>query len=272
MNNSTVAVPPTTSSLASSNIEVPREEIPELPSNLYTPFINDLQTNRDKNGFSDIQFDKLLMITDNSDTRELLNKMLVGMYETNTTRLVEINTEIEKLQGELRSSITEINETEHDIRELEDDESTIKRKSQIELNEIRRTEYQNYHLIIVLSISVVALLFPILNLFGVLNGVVSTIIYVLIMTIVAGYAGYYLWYKLLDVDPNDFSKKNTSQDIELRETDEEDRNCLPSDEEDTFDKINEEPCVNPAELIIPDEKMEEYLDPKCSLEGKGTRV
>ena len=112
----------------------------------------------DKNGFSDIQFDKLLMITDNSDTRELLNKMLVGMYETNTTRLVEINTEIEKLQGELRSSITEINETEHDIRELEDDESTIKRKSQIELNEIRRTEYQNYHLIIVLSISLVALL------------------------------------------------------------------------------------------------------------------
>ncbi len=181
MNNSSSSSSPTTSSLASSNIEVPSEET-QITSNLYTPFINDLQTNRDKNGFSDIQFDKLLMITDNSDTRELLNKMLVGMYETNTTRSIEINTEIEKLQGELRSSLTEINETEHDIRELEDDESTIKRKSQIELNEIRRTEYQNYHLIIVLSISVVALLFPILNLFGVLNGVVSTIIYVLIMT------------------------------------------------------------------------------------------
>ncbi len=72
-------------------------------------------------------------------------KNLVGMYNSNTERLTEVNKEIENLQEELRFSLSEINETEKDIRVQRDKLSTNTRKSEIEINEIRRTEYQIRH-------------------------------------------------------------------------------------------------------------------------------
>ena len=84
------------------------------------------------------------------------------------------------------------------------------------------------------------------------------------MTFVAGYAGYQLWYKLLNIDPSDFSKVYLAENNELKETETELRDCLPTDEEDTFNSISKEECINPSELIIPDDKMMEYIDPKCS--------
>ena len=41
--------------------------------------------------------------------------------------------------------------------------------------------------------------------------------------------------------------------------------CVPTDDEDSFEmESSKKKCVNPAELRIPDDKMEEYLDPKCA--------
>lgn len=272
MNNANVEVPVTTSSLSSRTIEIPNSEMNTVKTNLYTPFIMELEENKNNNGLAEVDFDNLLMVTDNSDTRELLNKMLVGMYETNTNRLTEINGEIEKLQDELHSSLGELRETERDIRNLKDDLTTNTRKVEIELNETRRTEYQIHHMIVILVCSVVALLFPILKMFGVLNTIVATLLFVVVMTGVAGYSGYFLWYKLLDVDPNDFSKKNLSQNVVLEKTSDEDRECLPTDTEDSFENEVEEPCVNPAELVIPDDKMAEYLNNSCSREDETPRI
>jgi len=186
------------------------------------------------------------------------------MYNSNTERLTEVNKEIENLQEDLRFSLSEINETEKDIREFRDKLSTNTRKSEIEINEIRRTEYQIRHMIVVLIILLVGLLFPLLKMFGVLNNIVATVIYALIIVTVAGYAGYYLWYKLINVDPNNFDKVNLSQNKILEKTREEDRECVPTDEEQTFDTEVTEACVNPAELRVPDYKMDEYLNTKCS--------
>ena len=81
------------------------------------------------------------------------------MYNSNTKKLTEINGEIEKLQEELRFSLNEIGETEKDIRDFRDNLSTNTRKTEIEINEIRRTEYQIGHLIVILIISIIAFLF-----------------------------------------------------------------------------------------------------------------
>lgn len=264
MNNSSVAIPPTTSSLSSSNIELPVESNLDKQENLYSNFIKELEMGRNNNGLEDVDFNTLNRITDNSDVRELLKTMLVGMYNSNTERLTEVNKEIENLQEELRFSLSEINESEKDIRDFRDKLSTNTRKSEIEINEIRRTEYQIRHMIVVLIVLLVGLLFPLLKMFGVLNNIVATVIYALIIVTVAGYAGYYLWYKLINVDPNNFDKINLSQNQILEKTREEDRECVPTDEEQTFDTEVTEACVNPAELRVPDYKMDEYLNTKCS--------
>lgn len=265
MNNSAVAIPPTTSSLSSSNIELPVESNNlDKQENLYSNLIKELEMNRDKNGFEDVDFNTLSKIGDNSDVRELLKTMLVGMYNSNTERLTEVNKEIENLQEELRFSLTEIDESENDIRDFRDKLSTNTRKSEIEINEIRRTEYQIRHMIVILIVLLVALLFPLLKMFGVLNQVVATMIYVLIIVTLAGYSGYFLWYKLINVDPNNFDKVNLSQDKILEKTEDSDRECVPTDEEQSFDTEVTESCVNPAELRVPDYKMDEYLNTKCS--------
>ena len=77
MNNSIVSVPPTTSSLGSSNIILPENEN-TLPTNLYTPLILELEENRDQNGLAEVEFTKLKKIADNATVRDLLQKMIVG--------------------------------------------------------------------------------------------------------------------------------------------------------------------------------------------------
>jgi hypothetical protein len=119
-------------------------------------------------------------------------------------------------------------------------------------------------MIVILIVLLVALLFPLLKMFGVLNQVVATMIYVLIIVTIAGYSGYFLWYKLINVDPNNFDKVNLSQNKILEKTRDTDRECVPTDEEQTFDTEVTESCVNPAELRVPDYKMDEYLNTECS--------
>lgn len=269
MNNSTISIPTTPSSLSSSDLPQTNNT---NSMNLYTNFISDLEANRDKNGFEDVDFTTLSSITDNSDVRELLKTMLVGMYNSNTKKLTEINGEIEKLQEELRFSLNEIGETEKDIRNFRDNLSTNTRKTEIEINEIRRTEYQIGHLIVILIISIIAFLFPILKMFGVLNKIASTVIFLSIMIVLVGYSGYFLWYKLLNVDPQNFDKVNVSKNEPLEDTPDDDRECVPFDEEDSFDTSVTEQCINPAELRVPDYKMDEYLNNKCSRLNEDPRI
>ena len=100
--------------------------------------------------------------------------------------------------------------------------------------------------------------------FGVLNKIASTVIFLSIMIVLVGYSGYFLWYKLLNVDPQNFDKVNVSKNEPLEETSDDERECVPFDEEDSFDTSVTEQCINPARLRVPDYKMDEYLDNKCS--------
>lgn len=264
MNNSTVSVPPTTSSLGSSNIVLPTNEN-TLPTNFYTSFIIELEENRDKNGLAEVDFTKLKKISDNAIVRDLLYKMIVGMYGSNTEILKEVNGEIETLQAELREINLEIADSTKSLKDYKNAVSTKIRRSELQLNEIRKTEYQVLHLSRVLIVLLVALVFPVLSYLGFLNSLVATGIYlVVIMTLVA-YLLYYLWFKVQNREVNDFSKRDHSENKKLAATPVRDRECVPMEKENTFSEQAKEECVNPVELRIPDDKMAEYLNPKCAI-------
>ena len=265
MNNSIVSVPPTTSSLGSSNIILPENEN-TLPTNLYTPLILELEENRDKNGLAEVEFTKLKKIADNATVRDLLQKMIVGMYDSNTNILKEVNGEIETLQDELREINLEIAYSSKNLKDYKNAISTNIRRSELELNEIRKTEYQVLHLSRVLIVLLVALVFPVLSYLGFLNGLVATSVYAVVLLILLGYILYFLWFKVQNREVNDFSKIDLSENKKLVEsTPVSNRECVPTDNENTFSEQADEECVNPVELRIPDDKMAEYLNPKCAI-------
>lgn len=265
MNNSIVSVPPTTSSLGSSNIVLPKDEEP-LPVNLYTNFILELEENRNKNGLAEVNFNKLKRINDNAIVRDLLHKMITGMYNSNTELLKEVNAEIETLKVELKSINIEIAESSRSLKDYTNAISTNIRKSELELNEIRKTEYQVLHLSRVLIILLVASVFPVLSYLGFLNNLVAIGLYSVVLFIIVGYSLYFLWFMINNREVNDFSKIDFSENKKRPEpTPSNERKCVPTDNEDTFSKRANEECINPVELRIPNDKMAEYLNPKCAI-------
>ena len=64
------------------------------------------------------RFCKIKKIKDNSSVRELLYKIITGMYNSNTETLIKINDEIEDLKKEVEVKKAEIEETEGNIHIL----------------------------------------------------------------------------------------------------------------------------------------------------------
>ena len=133
--------------------------------------------------------------------------------------------------------------------------ATSKTKGKVYLSEVRKTQYQNNHLTVILIILLVILVFPFLQMFNVLNNMAALILFSAGMVLIAGYAFYFLWFNIKDHDNLDFSKKAFSTiDGNLVETPDSKRECVPfsEDDETTDDAFN-------AEEETEEEKMRKSL-------------
>lgn len=263
-----VDVPMTQSSLVgnSTEIKLPEEEIQK---SFYYDFILELEANKEKNGLQEIDFENLKKIKENSDVRNFLWYILISMYDQNTLTLQEANVEIEKMKNELKFILDEKDYTEEGIKNFKDSLATSKTEGKVYLSEVRKTEYQNNHLTVILIISLVISVFPLLQMFNVLHSLAALILFSAGMVLIAGYAFYFLWFNIKDRDNLDFSKTNFSTiDGSILETPDSKRECVPFSEDDeqadaafnNEEETEEEKCVNPSELMIDSEKMRDYLD------------
>ena len=264
-----VEVPTTQSSLVANSTELDLPEDEEVERSFYYDFILELEKNKDKNGLREIDFENLKKINENADARNFLWHILMQMYDQNTKTLQDTNEEIQKMKNELNFILDEKDYTEEGIKNFRDSLATSKTKGKVYLSEVRKTQYQNNHLTVILIILLVILVFPFLQMFNVLNNMAALILFSAGMVLIAGYAFYFLWFNIKDHDNLDFSKKAFSTiDGNLVETPDSKRECVPfsEDDETTDDAFNaeeeteEEKCVNPSELMIDSEKMREYLD------------
>lgn len=263
-----VDVPMTQSSLVgnSTELDLPTEE---MSKSLYYDFILELEANKENNGLKEIDFENLKNITENSDVRNFLWYILIEMYDQNTLTLQNANVEMEKMKNELKFILDEKDYTQEGIKNFRDSLSTTKTQGQVYLSKVRKTQYQNNHLTVLLIISLVILVFPLLQMFNVLHSLAALILYCTGLVLIAGYGFYFLWFNIKDRDNLDFSKTNFSTiDGSIMQTPDSKRECVPFSEDDeqadsafnTEEETEEEKCVNPSELMIDSEKMREYLD------------
>lgn len=261
-----INIPTTQSSLVgnSQELELPNSE---MNKSFYFDFINELEANKEVNGLKEVDFENLKNISDNNDVRNILWYMLTEMYDQNTISLEKSNKEIEKLKTELKFINEEKEDTSKGIKDYQDSLSTSKKKGLSYLSEVRKTEYQNNHLTVILIILIVILAFPLLKTVNILNKLVALILFSSGLVLIAGYAFYFLWYNIKDRDNLDFSKKSFSTiDGSVFETPENQRECVPLDENEnegyTEEETEETECINPNSLKIKPRKMQEYLDEK----------
>jgi hypothetical protein len=262
-------------SLNSASIEG-FQNVPTTPSSCedddllakYKDIVNTLQQNNEDLKIQQIEIGKLHEIENPCVLREILWGLLTSVYEYNS-QVLDSNLEEMNKSEELIEEQKELAQKNRTIvDQLKGLNLTNKRKIKIENYAFEKTMHQLSFLKVVLIVLAVLLIIPVLRLASIITKGLSWSIFSVVVFVLGLYGVYELYYKGLNRDEHDYNKYNFGKP--------DDKQVLMSKLNGRLSEKDRQRCMeieelegdlDPASLVVPQHKLEEWKRDSCAVPG-----
>jgi hypothetical protein len=234
----------------------------------YKDIVNTLQQNNNDLKIQQIEIGKLHEIENPCVLREIIWGLLTSLYEYNS-QVLDSNLEEMNKSEELIEEQRELSQKNRTIvDQLKGLNLTNKRKIKIENYAFEKTMHQLSFLKVLLIVLAVLLIVPVLRLASVITKGLSWSIFLVVVLVVGLYGVYELYYKGLNRDEHDYNKYNFGKP--------DDKQVLMSKLNGRLSEKDRQRCMeieelegdlDPASLVVPQHKLEEWKRDSCAVPG-----
>lgn len=235
----------------------------------YLEVVDKLKENNKNLNVQQIELGKLKKIQNPCDLREILWSLLTSVYTYNSQVLDSNLEEMEKAE-ELISDQKKLAQKDRTIvDEIKGLNLTNKRKIKIENYAFEKTMYQVNFLKTALIVLAILIVVPVLRFFLIITRDLALGLYISVVVGLVLYGVYQLYYKSLNRDENDFNQYNFGKPndkqvlmskLNSRLSEKDRQRCMEIEELEGGD-------LDPASLVIPEHKLNEWKQDSCSVAG-----
>ena len=235
----------------------------------YLEVIDKIRENNKNLNVHQIDLGKLKKIKNACDLREILWSLLTSVYTYNSQVLDSNLEEMEKAE-ELISEQKKMAQKDRTIvDEIKGLNLTNKRKIKIENYAFEKTMYQVNFLKTALIVLAILIIVPALRFFRIITRDLALGIFIIVVVGLVLYGVYQLYYKSLNRDENDFNQYNFGKPndkqvlmskLNGRLSEKDRQRCMEIEELEGGD-------LDPASLVIPEHKLNEWKQDSCSVNG-----
>jgi len=213
-----------------------------------------------------IDFANLLCIEDPDKKREFLWQYLINIYNEHTDKLDKYYRIIEKNDELVKAQKDDVIKVETVLTNLENVNSTKKRKIEISINDYNNTIYQLHFLKVSVVVLGILVIIPLLKYMRLITPGLAVSVYFGSVLVLAIYGVYKLYYQSLNRDDNDFNKFNFSKpnNNEILRSRLVGKMSERSKMRCQAIKELEENDYDPSSIAISDAKMSKWKNETCS--------